>query len=357
MSFIQRQQQPILILDSERCKRNINRMAERAKNANCVFRPHFKTHQSKTIARWFRDLGVTGITVSSISMAKYFADDGWDDITIAFPFFHQQIAGLKELEKETKLRLFVNKISDLEVLNKELNNPFKFFIEIDPGSGRSGISYQNTDQISLLIESSKKLKKCTFHGFYIHDGRTYISRSTHEIQDKINPTIDILVDLKSQFPEAVISMGDTPSASTSGRLNELDEMTPGNFVFYDFMQVQIGSCSLDDVALFAVLPIAQQISEANRTILHGGAVHLSKEFLNAGDKNNFGHVINYSPNSDISQSDLFVSAISQEHGTIQGIPDGNETVWVCPIHSCLTANLHSQYFTVDGDVIEKRMLS
>lgn len=248
MSFIQGQQQPILILDSDRCKRNINRMIERANNAKCDFRPHFKTHQSKTIGRWIRDAGVNGITVSSISMANYFIEDGWDDVTIAFPFFHQQVKGLKEIENQASLRLFINSPDDLELLNNELKNPFKFFIEIDPGSGRSGISYNDRDQISQLIETSEKLDKSTFHGFYTHDGRTYGARSTQEIQEHINPTIDILVDLKSQFPNANISMGDTPSASTSDRLNELDEMTPGNFFFMIICKFR------SDLALWMMLP-------------------------------------------------------------------------------------------------------
>lgn len=357
MSFLDRQQHPILILDTGRCRQNINRMAERAKAAGCAFRPHFKTHQSKQIGQWFREEGVTGITVSSISMAKYFIEDGWNDITIAFPFFVQQLEGLKEIENQATLRLFVNSVEDLELLNRELKNPFKFFIEIDPGAGRSGISYKKTGLISELIEASDKQEKSIFHGFYIHDGRTYTSRSEEEIQEKINPTIDILGNLKSSFPEAIISMGDTPSASTSNRLNELDEMTPGNFVFYDYMQVQIGSCSIEDVALFAVLPIAQMIPDANRTILHGGAVHLSKEFLLSGEEKNFGQVVKYSEGSDISETDLFLTAISQEHGTLNGIPEPDNHLWVCPIHSCLTANLYSQYFTTEGEIIEKRILS
>lgn len=357
MSFINRQQQPILVLDSKRCKRNIERMAERAKSADCVFRPHFKTHQSKTIGRWFREAGVSGITVSSVSMANYFIEDGWNDITIAFPFFPQQIKSLKEIEKKASLRLFINSVGNLKILNRELKNPFKFFIEIDPGAGRSGISYKNTDLISQLIDESNQQEKSIFHGFYIHDGRTYTAQSKNEIQEKINPTIDILVDLKSKFSGAAISMGDTPSASTSDRLSELDEMTPGNFVFYDYMQVQIGSCSLDDVALFSIHPIAQKISNSSRTIIHGGAVHLSKEFLQADDQKNFGQIIDYSPNSDISETDLCILAISQEHGTIHGIPEDDEQVWVCPIHSCLTANLYSQYVTTDGEIIEKRILS
>lgn len=359
MSFIDRQQQPILILDSNRCKRNISRMADRAKRANCEFRPHFKTHQSHTIGRWFRNVGVSGITVSSVSMAQYFAEDGWDDITIAFPFFPQQIQGLKQLELKAELKLFVNTTDHLEVLNKELSNPFKFFIEIDPDYGRSGILYKNVEQIRKLIESSERFEKANFHGFYIHDGRTYNSRGMDEIRDAINPTIDILMGLKKQFPEAKISLGDTPTASVSNRLNELDELTPGNFVFYDYMQVQIGSCGLDDVALFAVLPVGQTFPDHTRSILHGGAVHLSKEFITPNGRKNFGQVIHYSPGSKLREvQGLFLTALSQEHGTLNGLPlDGEGNVWVCPIHSCLTANLYKNYFTPDGEIISKRILS
>lgn len=334
-------------------------MADRAKQANCVFRPHFKTHQSHTIGRWFRDAGVTEITVSSVSMAQYFAKDGWNDLTIAFPFFPQQIKGLKQLELNSKIRLFINSTDDLELLNRELANPFRFYIEIDPDYGRSGILYKNAEHIHQLIEASGKLEKPDFHGFYIHDGRTYKSTSEEQIIDAINPTIDILADLKRQFPEASISLGDTPSASVSDRLNELDEITPGNFVFYDYMQVKIGSCSLDDVALFAILPVAQTFPDSGRSILHGGAVHLSKEYITTNGKSNFGQVINYSSDSDITEADgLFLTAISQEHGTLNGLPLADSgMVWVCPIHSCLTANLHKNYFTPDGEMIPKRILS
>lgn len=352
-------QQPTLILDTARCRRNIQRMAERAKQFSCTFRPHFKTHQSHTISRWFREAGVTGITVSSVSMAKYFAEDGWDDITIAFPFFRNQLPGLRQLEKNVKLRLFINSTEDLEFLNQKLSHPFDFMIEIDPDYGRSGILYSKTEKIEELIELDKKFDRSNFHGFYIHDGRTYLARNKTEIKEKIDPTINILLDLEKQFPQAVLSLGDTPSASTSDRWSELDEMTPGNFVFYDYMQVQIGSCSLDDVAVFAVLPVGQTFPESNRTILHGGACHLSREFIQTKEKANFGQVIHYSPDSDISvEEGLFITAMSQEHGTLNGLPPNhNDHIWVCPVHSCLTANLYDHYFTTDGEIISKRVLS
>ncbi|MFV0375749.1 MAG: hypothetical protein ACK5JD_00445 [Mangrovibacterium sp.] len=60
---------PTLLLDKAVCLRNIARMAERAKAKNLKFRPHFKTHQSAVIGTWYRQFGVSSITVSSVQMA------------------------------------------------------------------------------------------------------------------------------------------------------------------------------------------------------------------------------------------------------------------------------------------------
>ena len=77
--------EPTMVLNEEVCKSNIARMAAKAKAANVVFRPHFKTHQSREIGEWFRASGVDKITVSSLNMAMKFAEWGWNDITVAFP--------------------------------------------------------------------------------------------------------------------------------------------------------------------------------------------------------------------------------------------------------------------------------
>ena len=73
--------EPTMVLNEEVCKSNIARMAAKAKAANVVFRPHFKTHQSREIGEWFRASGVDKITVSSLNMAMKFAEWGWNDIT------------------------------------------------------------------------------------------------------------------------------------------------------------------------------------------------------------------------------------------------------------------------------------
>ncbi|RLD73544.1 MAG: alanine racemase, partial [Bacteroidetes bacterium] len=82
---VQNIQTPTLILNKALVLENIQFMAEKARKHHLSFRPHFKTHQSAEIGNWFKDAGVDKITVSSVSMAEYFAKHGWKDITIAFP--------------------------------------------------------------------------------------------------------------------------------------------------------------------------------------------------------------------------------------------------------------------------------
>lgn len=352
-------EKPVLLLDEVRCKKNIQKISQRAEQSGCSFRPHFKTHQSNAIGKWFRNAGVRGITVSSVSMAEYFIQGGWDDITIAFPFFPAQIKKLRELEKNADLRLFIHSTEHLEQLDRELNRPFKFYIEINPGFGRSGVHYEDFERMVNIMKAADKFDLPSFYGFYIHDGRTYQATNREQIKVKAEIPITILQTLKKKFPDAITSIGDTPSASIIDNFDGIDELTPGNFVFYDWMQVQTGSCTLNDVALFVLLPVSQQISN-NKSIVHGGAVHLSKEYLTDINTTNFGQIVHYSAGPDITKAEGNVIAISQEHGTIGYTPEhfkpGN-TICVCPIHSCLTANLYSEYHLSDGQTLSKRILS
>ena len=348
---------PILLLDEKRCRNNIKRMADKAKAAGCEFRPHFKTHQSATIGEWFREHEIKGITVSSISMAEYFCNNGWDDITIAFPFYLSQINALKVLNQKCSLRLFVNSVRDVKLLSENLSNDFRVYIELDTGYTRSGIPQNNNDLITSIINACSEISHVHFHGFYVHHGGTYQAKGIEEIKRIIAPTLSVYQEMRQVFPDAKFSLGDTPSASVLSDFDNVDELSPGNFVFYDWMQTQIGSCTLNDVALFVLLPIAQVLKVQNQAILHGGAVHLSKDFIENECGRNYGQVVRYTRENVISEP-AYITSLSQEHGILNATPDNKQDyVIICPVHSCLTANLHSFYLTADGKKIEKKVLS
>jgi D-serine deaminase-like pyridoxal phosphate-dependent protein len=359
---LQTPKRPVLLLNETKCRSNIKNMVKKSRENSCQLRPHFKTHQSIKIGRWFREQGVTGITVSTPQMGAYFAEDGWDDITLAFPFYRAQLSSIKQLQDKASLRLFIHNEDDLLFLNRELDAPIEFYVELDNGYKRSGVSTAHHNKISAMIETADTLDKVSFHGFYMHDGRTYQSRSKEEILQSIEISVQLMKKMKNQFPQAAISLGDTPSASALPSFEFLDECTAGNFVFYDWMQHQIGSCSVDDIALYHLLPVAQSFPEENRAICHGGAVHCSKDYVSDNGVKNYGQLISFNDDGSVKVLDGLLESLSQEHGMLRVGENSKkvlneEFVCIIPIHSCLTANLYDHYITTDGEIIKKRILS
>ena len=63
--------EPTMVLNEEVCKSNIARMAAKAKAANVVFRPHFKTHQSREIGE-YRFFIEHGYEIRRMGMERYY---------------------------------------------------------------------------------------------------------------------------------------------------------------------------------------------------------------------------------------------------------------------------------------------
>ncbi len=138
---------PTIILNEERARRNIRRMAQKACDSKIRFRPHFKTHQSAAIGEWFREEGIFAITVSSLSMAAYFAGHGWEDITVAFPFNLREIEDLWDLGGRCHLELLVESVDVVDFLDSRYGREVDLWIKIDAGGNRAGIQCDNSAAI------------------------------------------------------------------------------------------------------------------------------------------------------------------------------------------------------------------
>ena len=151
---------PTLFLDVKRCKKNIEKMAAKAKRHGIEFRPHAKTHQSLEISKWFKEVGVTKLTVSSLKMAEYFSEE-WIDITVAFPTNILEIQTINKLAKKIQLNLCVENIEVLEFLNDHLEHPLGIFLKIDTGYNRTGIAVDNYKLINTLLLKMSEQKFLT----------------------------------------------------------------------------------------------------------------------------------------------------------------------------------------------------
>lgn len=352
---------PTIIIDKEKTLSNIDRMAAKAKRNHLRFRPHFKTHQSAEVGNWFKDFNVTSITVSSLSMANYFADNGWQDITIAFPLNIREIKGYNELNNSIKLGIVLESIEALWIAERNFDRKVDVYLKVDCGYNRTGINAQNVEYIRKVVKKMGSCKKLALKGLLSHFGNTYHVTGKQKVQEIYYHSVKQLHSLNNAINDLVscsISIGDTPSCSIIDEFVGIDEIRPGNFVFYDWMQYLIGSCKFEDIAMIAICPVVSTHQERNIIVIYGGAVHLSKDHITYNNTKSFGQIVDLQDGCWANMIDgSFVESLSQEHGLVyipRNIIDSfsiGDNIGIVPIHSCLTANLASSYRLIDGQEI------
>lgn len=350
---------PTLVVNEAIVRRNIQRMAEKARRNNIEFIPHFKTHQSVEVGDWFKEEGVTKITVSSVSMANYFAENGWNDITIAFPInlLEKDILN-RILNKGVALTLLVTDIETVKKLD-DLSKPVSLFIEIDAGYHRSGLLYDNHKAIEELIDAIY-LTKHSFKGFYYHSGNSYSLRGKTEVIKLYKESSSRLKDLKKEFKkhDPHIAFGDTPTCSIVSEFDGIDSIHPGNFVYYDVTQVEIGSCAISDIAVTLHCPVVMKSEERNEIVVYGGGVHFSKDQITINGKLVFG-LVSATTGDEVPKAipDTYVKSLSQEHGIVavkdeflQQVEVG-DVLTILPVHSCMAVDCMGGGITCKGEVI------
>lgn len=354
---------PTLLLDEKKMINNLDQMLAKAKATNTELIPHFKTHQSKEIGELYRSRGIKSITVSSVKMAQYFAQNGWKDITVAFPFNCLEIPAVNDLlANGIDLKILVTEKETLERLSSEIKNHLGVMIEIDAGYGRSGVPAADRRKIESLVEIIEATEHLSFYGLYCHSGNTYHVDSRDEIKNIWSAAIQQILDIKDYLGDRnlKIRMGDTPGCSVVDDMLGVDEIGPGNFIFYDLVMNYLNVCDESDIAVAVACPVVAKNESDLRLVVHGGAVHFSKDHL-FGDKEQkfFGEMVILTDqgwSSIIPEAKLI--SVSQEHGIIQVDADTfqeiqvGDVVGVLPIHSCLTANLIKEYHTFDGKIYE-----
>jgi len=355
---------PTLVLDEEKAKRNLQLIYSKISASHLRFRPHFKTHQSIEIGEWFRDAEIEAITVSSVEMAQYFAENNWNDILIAFPVNILQIEEILNLSKKIDLGLLFEDTVSVHFVDQHLQNPVKGWIKVDSGAQRCGLEVNQFEQVYLLAEEIKKSKNIRLQGLLTHAGHTYNSNNAHEVNEIYQKSVEALNHLRSYLKQKglkniEISVGDTPSSRLVDNYGEVDELRPGNFLFYDVQQFQAGVCQLEDIAVSLACPIVAIHQEKNEVIIYGGAIHLSKDkhrWKNVDEA--FGLVSLPATSGWENKIYGYVRSLSQEHGILK-FPDGipgklkiGSLICILPAHSCLTVQAMRQYMNLDGEFIE-----
>jgi D-serine deaminase-like pyridoxal phosphate-dependent protein len=363
MSFMDRIDQPTLILDEATARRNIDRMVVKALRNRVNFRPHFKTHQSAEIGHWFREKGVESITVSSVEMAEYFADNGWQDITIAFSLNIRQLERIRKLAQTIRLQVLVESAEGIRSIANLTDCPLGVWVKIDVGNNRTGLDWQQVDLVKKLCDQVKGSSNLHLLGLLTHSGNTYRARSRAEVCSIFREGIDRLEHLRLALEDQglndiLISVGDTPGCTLCDDWSSIYEVRPGNFVFYDAQQFIAGVCDYKDIAVALACPVVAKHPLRREVVVYGGAIHLSKDYVEINGQRSYGLAA-------LQEGDCWgalipgaiVKGLSQEHGIVkiegpefEHIKIG-DLLFILPAHSCLTVQVMRKYHTLTGRVI------
>lgn len=361
MSYLDQITSPTLLISESLTRANIKKMADKAQRHGKKLVPHWKTAQSHKIGDWAKEYGIREVTASSIKLAEYLCGQGWENIHIAFPFNPLEIPKLDLLAASQSLSVqLVNPVTTQKLVDG-LNNPVDFFIEIDAGYGRTGVHVSDFGTIEEILRIAAQSDMLQFRGFYLHPGHTYYTPDKAGIYEQSRQALHMLkMKYQSEFPKLVTRIGDTPGCSVTEDFGDVDEIGPGNFVFFDLMQAELGSCAKADISVCLAVPIVDISRERKEILVHGGGVHLAKDVLIDSDGNkNFGEVVYLDETGwTIPEDRSFLKSISQEHGVIKASDSllakvqVGDLLGILPVHSCMTADCMGEYLSLDGKKID-----
>lgn len=358
---------PSLLLDIDRVGRNVERMSGIARRKNVRLRPHIKTHKCIEVARIQTDGHDGAITVSTLAEARAFADHGFSDITYAVPIERGKFDEAVEIvRKGTKLNLITDDLEtsrQLDEAAKKAGVTIDVFLKVDCGYHRCGVEPHTPEAIEIprLISDSKNLN---FAGILTHAGHSYNAESREGVLEIARTERDSMVGLaarlRSQSIEVpTVSIGSTPSITHIGHLEGIDEIRPGNYIFFDAFQATLGSCEFEDTALTVLSAVVHRDEARRNIVIDAGAIALSKDrgAVDIDPSCGYGRVLDLDGNDTGAR----IESMSQEHGKFHVADDATferlkvgERVRVLANHSCLTAAQHSHYNVVENNRIVDR---
>jgi D-serine deaminase-like pyridoxal phosphate-dependent protein len=344
---------PALLLDLDVLEDNLRSMQQRTEQLSVALRPHLKTHKCVEIAMAQRELGCSGVTVSTLYEANVFADHGFDDITWAFPMppaRAQDVAGMGE---RVRFGVVVDSRPPIESLVRA-GARVRVWIKIDCGYGRAGIRPEDPALVPLAasIEESPSLE---FGGILSHSGNAYAAKSPMDARrigaierSRMVETVDRLREAGFDVP--AVSTGSTPTMAHVASLEGVTEVRPGNYSLYDYTQVALGSCSAGSAAA-TVLATVVSPSGPDRSVIDAGALAMSLDRGPAhGARAGFGRLYaDYS--RGLLRHNARIVSLSQEHGILDQSLAVGERVRILPNHSCLTVACFDTFQVVRGEEV------
>jgi len=352
---------PSVIVDLDTLERNIAEMAAAAMAEGVQLRPHIKTHKSPRIARMQLDAGAVGITCAKLGEAEAMADGGITDIFVCYPLVTvMKVRRLAALARRPGMTVstIVDSPEGIAALSSVFAHepaPLDVLVKVDTGLGRVGVA--PGDATVALARQVAVAPGLRFSGICMHEGQTYKYPDSTERANVGREAGETLVttarvlDAVGLSP-ARVSSGSTPGGPVTASVAGITEMRPGNYAFYDAMQVGLHVVPPERCALRVLITVVSHTAR-DRAVMDAGSKTLTSDTGVHGMTGSAGHGI------VVGKEDIQIAGLSEEHGWLKLDPHGSdvrigEMLEVIPVHSCPVANLAGELVMVRGGAVVDR---
>lgn len=356
---------PRIVIYEPQLDANIVNMAGLAQKAGVKLRPHIKSHKLPQLAHRQLAAGACGITVAKLGEAEVMADHGIRDIFIANELMGpEKFARLAVLAPKVKLAVGVDSPEGVKALAEGIRERGSFhgrpaegkdgqedsrpgsgvldvLIEVDSGLRRCGV--EPGRDVVRMAQAISRFENLHLRGIFTHAGHAYGAASRDELEQIARTEGNVMAesarDLRQEgFEIEVVSVGATPTVAISAFVPGVTEIRPGNYVFYDAMQLALGVIPSVDTCSLRVRSTVISHPAPDRWVLDAGSKALSLDKGAHGHSGVEGHGI------ILGQPDLRLVRLSEEHGVAEGEASLNvgDVVEIVPNHACTVVNLFDE---------------
>uniref|UniRef100_A0A914W7B3 D-serine dehydratase-like domain-containing protein n=1 Tax=Plectus sambesii TaxID=2011161 RepID=A0A914W7B3_9BILA len=292
------------------------------------------------------------LVVSTLAEAEFFADSGhFQDILYGFPLTADKIERCRSLNQRlAEFHVMIDSYAILKELDRVGSDScvWSIFIAVDCGYGREGVPWDDDRLIALAGEVTNG-RFLSLAGIYTHCGHSYNSQTPSDVA---RTACTRMSQVKQQLEAAdircsVYGIGSTPSCSSIvPEMQNVNEMHPGNYIFYDLQQHMIGSCSKQEIACTIATRIIGHYPERNELLIDCGFTARTKQGMDVCAAVFKDH------------SELRLVGMTQEIGIVSSdekidftkFPVGS-MILQYPWHSCASAGMHPAYFVHVNGVV------
>ena len=335
---------PIGLVDLGRTRANAGRVAAYARSHGLAWRPHVKTHKSRTVARIQLDAGARGLTVATLREAEVMAALTPDLLLAYPPVGAAKLARLVALPPEVDLKVALDArevLAPLAAAAAAAGRTVGVLVEMDMGLGRVGV--QDVEALVALARAAAGTEGVSFRGMMFYPGHIRMvegDQTAHlaALAARVAQALDALG--AAGLEPGIVSGGSTPTLWRSHEIPGMTEIRSGSCIFFDREALDVGVAAPDDVA-YTVLATVVSTAVPGKAVVDAGSKALAKEGR-GGD--GFGILLD--------RPGVVVSALSEEHGVLDLGGSGwrpaiGERVRIVPNHVCVSVNLQERLLARD----------